>query len=77
MVLGFKTEFSIVQAREWVHTYNVASEVFLTLIDELPNALFVVLFKVEDPKEAKRSLISASPLVAGGKFACQRLHHIL
>lgn len=59
VVLAFEAEFSIAQARDWVQAYNLQSDIFLTISEELSNALFVVLFEAEDPKAAKLSLLSA------------------
>lgn len=69
VVLGFEAEFSAAKAKEWVRIYNLNKKVKLAVVDELPNALFVVLFDVDDLLAAKQALLAASPLVAGEIYA--------
>lgn len=69
VVLGFETEFSLDQAREWIHEFNLHNTPVLTFSEELPNALFVILFEVEDPRAVRLSMLAASPLRAGDTYA--------
>lgn len=62
VVLGFESEFTAAKAGEWVRIYNLTSPFKLVVVDELPNALFVVLFDADD-------LLAASLLVAGLIYA--------
>lgn len=64
VVLGFESETSHLRAREWVRIYNQASSVKLTVVDELPNALFVVQFQSKDLRATKLLLLASSPLGA-------------
>lgn len=72
VVLGFEEEYNAQQVGDWLYSYNQRSEYYLTIFIELPNSLFVIQFDTEDPadlEDAKNSLLSASPLVAGDIFA--------
>lgn len=46
VILGFEAERSYTRAQEWVRAFNQLNplKIKLTVIDELPNALFVVQF---------------------------------
>lgn len=72
VVLGFEEEFTLYRAKAWVRSYNLTNVPKLEVFHELPNALFVVQFNIQDTSEwpdTKRSLLAASPLGVGDIYA--------
>lgn len=69
VVLAFEEEFSSAQVQDWIRTFNIDSAFYLTVFEELPNALFVGQFAMADLHTAKNRLLAASPLRAGNVYA--------
>lgn len=62
VILCFEEEFSEKEAKKWVAYYNQRNDIKLTVVGELPNALFVVLFAEDNLAAAKATLLASSPI---------------
>lgn len=64
VVLAFEEEFTMAKATKWIKTFNQKKGLLLTLVDELPQTLFVVQFESRKPEKIKASLLATSSLIA-------------
>lgn len=69
VVLCFESEYTTQEVWTWLRAFNQPGGIQLSLLNELPNAVFVVEFGGVDWAGTKRTLLSSSPLKAGEAFA--------
>lgn len=77
VVLTFESELSVAEARSWTRSYNLKNTVQLTIINELPQALFVAQFDSTDLISTRARLLNVSPLLGAGEVYASVNNYLL
>lgn len=67
VVLVLEAEYSVAEARSWTRSYNLRNAIQLSVVDEVPRALFVVQFESADVAATKARLLACPPLLGAGQ----------